>query len=154
MHIHDHQTGSNGDPRDSRSLHYMGPPKYESQYLQVLKSVGRVLEPYDSDKMITSYGFGANIAPPQKVISHCFPLTFDESSADVPGIDGVIDVYRSTLKRVQLYGPTVWRTVFVFFLVLSEFAWVLEFVFWKECPCFGFCCGSCCFLSLFVCLSF
>eukprot|EP01084_Bolivina_argentea_P064280 117261_1 len=29
-------TGSNGDPRDSKSLHYMGPPNYESQYMSVI----------------------------------------------------------------------------------------------------------------------
>ena len=49
-------TGSNGDPHDQKSLHYMGAPNYESQYMKVIKSVGRVLESYDADGDIGAYG--------------------------------------------------------------------------------------------------
>ena len=90
----------------------MGPPKYSSDYLDVIRSVGRVLEPYDTDKMITTYGFGANINPHgQKRISHCFPLSFNDDNPDLAGIDGVIEAYQAALVRVQLYGPTVWMVL-------------------------------------------
>lgn len=35
-------------------------------------------------------------------ISHCFPLTFDDSNIEVAGIDGVLDVYQSSLDRITL----------------------------------------------------
>lgn len=45
-----------GDPSNPKSLHYMGAPHYESAYMKVIKSVGRVLEPYDADGAIAAYG--------------------------------------------------------------------------------------------------
>lgn len=44
-------TGSNGDPRDSRSLHYLHPGGALTLYEQAISGVGRVLELYDSDKV-------------------------------------------------------------------------------------------------------
>ena len=85
-------TGSNGNPNDSKSLHYMGPPYYESQYMKVIKSVGRVLAPYDVSGNIDAYGFGANLTPQSthKSISHCFPITYPSTNAQVDGIEGII----------------------------------------------------------------
>jgi len=104
-------TGSNGDPRDAASLHYTGPPKYESPYMRAIRSVGRVVEAYDSDGQIAAYGFGANINPwGAKQISHCFNLTLTEQN-EVPGIEGVLQTYSSTLQRVQLYGPTYFNEI-------------------------------------------
>jgi len=104
-------TGSNGDPRDSKSLHYVGPPKYESPYMRALRSVGRVIEPYDSDGMIAAYGFGANINPfGAKNISHCFNLTLTNQN-EVPGIEGVLQQYTQSLNKIQLYGPTYFHEI-------------------------------------------
>merc|ERR1712228_220980 len=99
-------TGSNGDPRDSKSLHFMGAPLYESAYMKVIKSVGRVLEPYDADGAIAAYGFGANLNPYGKQISHCFNLTLQPNEEEVNGIDGLIEAYKHCISKVQLYGPT------------------------------------------------
>eukprot|EP00484_Ammonia_sp_Unknown_P019032 CAMPEP_0197029822 /NCGR_PEP_ID=MMETSP1384-20130603/9187_1 /TAXON_ID=29189 /ORGANISM="Ammonia sp." /LENGTH=636 /DNA_ID=CAMNT_0042459059 /DNA_START=16 /DNA_END=1922 /DNA_ORIENTATION=- len=104
-------TGSNGDPRDEKSLHYMGPPYYESQYMKVIKSVGRVLEPYDADGQIAAYGFGANLNPYGKQISHCFNVTLDPDKEEVDGIDGLVEAYKTCLTRVQLYGPTYFAEI-------------------------------------------
>jgi len=106
-------TGSNGDPRDSKSLHFMGAPRYESAYMRVLKSVGRVLAPYDADGAIGAYGFGANLNPHGngKRISHCFNLTLRPDAEEVDGLNGLIDAYSKCLKRVQLYGPTYFHEV-------------------------------------------
>eukprot|EP01083_Nonionella_stella_P084779 234765_1 len=104
-------TGSNGDPRSKKSLHYMGPPHYESQYMKVIKSVGRVLEPYDADGAIGAYGFGANLNPMGKNISHCFNLTLRPDGEEVDGIDGVCEAYKNCLNKVQLYGPTYFSEI-------------------------------------------
>ena len=42
-------TGSNGDPSHSRSLHYKG-NMANNEYLNAIKSVGNILQYYDSDK--------------------------------------------------------------------------------------------------------
>jgi len=104
-------TGSNGDPRDAKSLHYMGPPANESQYMKVIKSVGRVLEPYDADGAIAAYGFGANLNPYGKQVSHCFNVTLDPNEEEVDGIDGLVTAYKNCLSRVQLYGPTYFSEI-------------------------------------------
>ena len=49
-------TLSNGAVNDPRSLHYPDPKR--NQYLQVIQSVGNILQYYNSSKMINLYGFG------------------------------------------------------------------------------------------------
>ena len=84
-------TLSNGDPKHPSSLHFFDPNKNE--YLQVIKTVGNILQYYDSDKHITALGFGARIPPNDKVASHCFALNGDIFSPDVDGLDGVVEAY-------------------------------------------------------------
>lgn len=48
-------TGSNGDYTKPDSLHYLGG---YNQYEHAIKSVGAILENYDSDKSFPVYGFG------------------------------------------------------------------------------------------------
>ena len=99
-------TGSNGDPQERSSLHYCGAPDFESQYMKVIGSVGRVLAPYDADGDIHAYGFGANLQPMGKQVSHCFNLSLDANRAEVDGIEGLQRAYAKCLEQVQLYGPT------------------------------------------------
>eukprot|EP01084_Bolivina_argentea_P026186 48639_1 len=104
-------TGSNGDPNDAKSLHYMGPPQFESEYMKVIKSVGSVLAPYDAEGHIHAYGFGANLNPiGNKQISHCFNLTLTDEN-EVKGINGVLETYKKSLAKIQLYGPTYFNEI-------------------------------------------
>jgi len=95
-------TGSNGDPRDSRSLHYMDPHR-PNQYVQALMSVGDILLPYDTDKQVPAFGFGAKL--PDGQVSHFFHLNF-QPNPFVPGVQGVLDAYGNALRSVALAGPT------------------------------------------------
>ena len=97
-------TLSNGDPRERESLHYFDMKRNE--YLNAIKSVGNILQYYDSDKQIPVFGFGATVPPSVNRASHCFALNGDIFDPEVDGIDGVIQAYQSTLKNVNLYGPT------------------------------------------------
>uniref|UniRef100_A0A8B9CEG5 Copine 4 n=1 Tax=Anser brachyrhynchus TaxID=132585 RepID=A0A8B9CEG5_9AVES len=81
-------TASNGDPRNSCSLHYIHPYQ-PNEYLKALVAVGEICQDYDSDKMFPAFGFGARIPPEYKV-----------------GIQGVVEAYQSCLPKLQLYGPT------------------------------------------------
>lgn len=97
-------TLSNGNPADKDSLHYLDLSKNE--YLQAIRSVGEVLQYYDSDKQIPCLGFGACIPPAQNRASHCFALNGDIFDPECDGLEGVLEAYKSAIKTVNLYGPT------------------------------------------------
>uniref|UniRef100_A0A7N6ARQ9 C2 domain-containing protein n=1 Tax=Anabas testudineus TaxID=64144 RepID=A0A7N6ARQ9_ANATE len=97
-------TGSNGDPRSPRSLHYINPQGY-NEYLAAIWAVGSVIQDYDSDKMFPAFGFGAQI-PPTWQVSHEFPINFNPSNPFCAGIEGVVYAYQQCLPQVKLYGPT------------------------------------------------
>ncbi|XP_075392866.1 copine-7 [Tenrec ecaudatus] len=97
-------TASNGDPRNSCSLHYINPYQ-PNEYLRALVAVGEVCQDYDSDKRFSALGFGARI-PPKFQVSHDFAINFNPEDDECEGIQGVVESYQSCLPKVQLYGPT------------------------------------------------
>ncbi|XP_058610409.1 copine-4 isoform X1 [Onychostoma macrolepis] len=97
-------TASNGDPRNSCSLHYIHPYQ-PNEYLKALIAVGEICQDYDSDKMFPAFGFGAQI-PPDFKVSHDFAVNFDEDNPECAGIQGVVEAYQNCLPKIQLYGPT------------------------------------------------
>uniref|UniRef100_A0A8C6VS15 Copine IVb n=1 Tax=Nothobranchius furzeri TaxID=105023 RepID=A0A8C6VS15_NOTFU len=97
-------TASNGDPRNSCSLHYIHPYQ-PNEYLKALVAVGEICQDYDSDKMFPAFGFGALI-PPDFKVSHDFAVNFDEENPECAGIQGVVEAYQNCLPKIQLYGPT------------------------------------------------
>uniref|UniRef100_A0A9J7Z0M6 Copine IVa n=1 Tax=Cyprinus carpio carpio TaxID=630221 RepID=A0A9J7Z0M6_CYPCA len=95
-------TASNGDPRNSCSLHYIHPYQ-PNEYLKALVAVGEICQDYDSDKMFPAFGFGARIPPDFKSIpSNSSRSTF----LNFAGIQGVVEAYQNCLPKIQLYGPT------------------------------------------------
>eukprot|EP00177_Eucheuma_denticulatum_P001144 GFKZ01002065.1.p1 GENE.GFKZ01002065.1~~GFKZ01002065.1.p1 ORF type:complete len:647 (-),score=81.99 GFKZ01002065.1:1458-3398(-) len=108
-------TSSNGDPMRPGTRHYNPPVRTASmppnEYEAAMRAVGNMLASYSSDSRIPAYGFGANL-PPQFSVSHCFPVTEQEfGDPFCSGVDGLVNAYRSTLNRVQLYGPTIFSEV-------------------------------------------
>ncbi|CAJ1061231.1 copine-4 isoform X1 [Xyrichtys novacula] len=97
-------TASNGDPRNSCSLHYIHPFQ-PNEYLKALVAVGEICQDYDSDKMFPAFGFGAQIPPDYKV-SHDFAVNFNEDNPECAGIQGVVEAYQACLPKLKLYGPT------------------------------------------------
>uniref|UniRef100_A0A8C6LY18 Copine-3 n=1 Tax=Nothobranchius furzeri TaxID=105023 RepID=A0A8C6LY18_NOTFU len=97
-------TGSNGDPKSPRSLHYINPQGY-NEYLAAIWAVGNVIQDYDSDKMFPAFGFGAQI-PPTWQVSHEFPINFNPANPFCAGVEGVVLAYQQCLPQVKLYGPT------------------------------------------------
>lgn len=96
-------TLSNGDPKSPESLHTRN--LKNNQYYQALKSVGDILQYYDTDKQFPLFGFGAKLQHAQAA-SHCFALNGNIFDPECDGIDGVLDAYEKALKNVSLYGPT------------------------------------------------
>ncbi|ETE69166.1 Copine-7, partial [Ophiophagus hannah] len=97
-------TASNGDPRNSCSLHYINPYQ-PNEYLKALVAVGEICQDYDSDKKFSALGFGARI-PPNYEVSHDFAINFSAEDDECEGIQGVVESYQSCLPKIQLYGPT------------------------------------------------
>uniref|UniRef100_A0A8C5IR79 Copine 7 n=1 Tax=Junco hyemalis TaxID=40217 RepID=A0A8C5IR79_JUNHY len=97
-------TASNGDPRNSCSLHYINPYQ-PNEYLKALVAVGEICQDYDSDKKFSALGFGARI-PPKYEVSHDFAINFNPDNDECEGIQGVVESYQSCLPKIQLYGPT------------------------------------------------
>ena len=100
-------TASNGPPHSIHSLHYMG-DSHKNQYLSAIRSVGAILEQYDTDKQFPVYGFGARSVMHglQFEKSHCFALNGDIFNPEVNGIHGVTTVYQNAINKVELSGPT------------------------------------------------
>ncbi|KAK8813222.1 hypothetical protein WA158_002814 [Blastocystis sp. Blastoise] len=102
-------TGSNGDPRSASSLHYISRDGQLNSYEKAILSVGNVLEFYDKDKMFPVFGFGGTPANGQGRVSHCFPLNGNMSNPDVYGINGILDIYKRSIKTTGLSGPTLFE---------------------------------------------
>uniref|UniRef100_A0A8C1MS65 Copine IVa n=1 Tax=Cyprinus carpio TaxID=7962 RepID=A0A8C1MS65_CYPCA len=98
-------TASNGDPRNSCSLHYIHPYQ-PNEYLKALVAVGEICQDYDSDKMFPAFGFGARIPPDFKVTSLTFIVMGVSTFLNFAGIQGVVEAYQNCLPKIQLYGPT------------------------------------------------
>uniref|UniRef100_A0A8C5B107 Copine VII n=1 Tax=Gadus morhua TaxID=8049 RepID=A0A8C5B107_GADMO len=94
-------TASNGDPRNSCSLHYINPYQ-PNEYLKALIAVGEICQDYDSDKRFSALGFGARI-PPNYEVSHDFAINFNPEDDEC---EGVVEAYQNCLPKIQLYGPT------------------------------------------------
>jgi E3 ubiquitin-protein ligase RGLG len=76
-------TSLNCDPRQMTSLHYIGA---NNPYERVIRNVGKILEPYDSDNLIPVYGFGG-VPPGASGVSQCFPLNGNSSNPEVKGLE-------------------------------------------------------------------
>jgi len=98
-------TASNGNPATPTSLHFREPSgSVLNQYQQAILNVGNILMPYDYDGQVPAYGFGGKL--PNGETSHCFALTGNPELPEVPGINGVMDVYKNSFTWVGLHGPT------------------------------------------------
>ena len=110
-------TGSNGNPSDPRSLHYIG--AQDNEYLEALKSVGSVLAPYDSDGNIPVFGFGAKLPPNYDTAFHCFNLN-GQPNPEVQGVEGMIAAYKQTLSIARLSGPTLFSEILQYTSSLTQ----------------------------------
>eukprot|EP00559_Dactyliosolen_fragilissimus_P005395 CAMPEP_0184867048 /NCGR_PEP_ID=MMETSP0580-20130426/24871_1 /TAXON_ID=1118495 /ORGANISM="Dactyliosolen fragilissimus" /LENGTH=597 /DNA_ID=CAMNT_0027367059 /DNA_START=14 /DNA_END=1807 /DNA_ORIENTATION=+ len=94
-------TGSNGDPRDPGTLHYRHPDGTKNDYEKAICAIGGILQKYDSNKTFPVWGFGAKYGG---VVRHCFQCG---NSAEVEGVDGIIQAYRQTFQSgLIMSGPT------------------------------------------------
>lgn len=97
-------TLSNGAPNSPDSLHYFDMAK--NQYLQVIQSVGGILQYYNTDKHINLFGFGGGVPPYGQRAAHCFAMNGNCFDPRVGGLEEAMAHYKHCLSNVNLYGPT------------------------------------------------
>ena len=94
-------TGSNGNPRQPGTLHYLSPDGAKNDYEKAISSVLRVLSKYDTDQMYPVLGFGAKY---DGVVRHAFQCG---DAPKVHGIDGVLKAYRQVFQSgLIMSSPT------------------------------------------------
>lgn len=90
-----------------------------------MAAVGQILLEYDSDKMIPAYLYGAKI---NGQTHHCFPLNFNATNPEVPGIPGLLAAYQNAISQVKLYGPSELKEKItmkiIIFNLYSTFEWI------------------------------
>ena len=94
-------TGSNGNPNDPRSLHFIGGQE-PNQYERAIYACGNIMAYYDYDQLFPCYGFGAKINNQPTPI---FNLNF-QPNQNIHLIQNVIEEYHKALTMVRLWGPT------------------------------------------------
>uniref|UniRef100_A0A3P8NCL2 Copine VII n=1 Tax=Astatotilapia calliptera TaxID=8154 RepID=A0A3P8NCL2_ASTCA len=92
-------TASNGDPRNSCSLHYINPYQ-PNEYLKALIAVGEICQDYDR------FPFTLSPLVPHSQVSHDFAINFNPEDDECEEIQGVVEAYQNCLPKIQLYGPT------------------------------------------------
>ena len=95
--------------------------------MQAIRAVGDILQYYDSDKEIPTYGFGANVIKGTNSASHCFALNGDIFAPECNGIDGVLAAYEKAIRTVNLYGPTNFADIIASINGRSEAAEVSQY---------------------------
>eukprot|EP00002_Diphylleia_rotans_P021696 TRINITY_DN422_c0_g1_i5.p1 TRINITY_DN422_c0_g1~~TRINITY_DN422_c0_g1_i5.p1 ORF type:complete len:530 (-),score=103.06 TRINITY_DN422_c0_g1_i5:324-1913(-) len=117
-------TGSNGEPNQTSSLHYLRPDTMNG-YQVGIHSIGNIVSYYDSDKKFPVFGFGG-IFYGTSSVSHCYAMNGNPSNPEVAGIDGVLDLYARTVATVNLYGPTNFASVIDYCCKMAEAAKLAE----------------------------
>ncbi len=106
-------SGSNGNPKLPNSLHYVNlhDDTFKNTYQLCIEAVGRIVIEYDTDKRVPVNGFGGKVKDPitgvYSPVSDCFPFSKEEAV----GVEGIMDLYKKTMKNVMLSGPTNLATV-------------------------------------------
>ena len=95
-------TGSNassGRRTYGKNMHTIDPSN-PNPYMRVMDLMGRVLEPFDDDKLIPVYGFGDKTTSDRSV--------FNVNKNDQPfqGMQAAIEGYKAVVPTLTLSGPT------------------------------------------------
>ena len=97
-------SNSNGPSNSPSSFHYIDPSGSKLNLYQVcIKSIGNIIQCYNSSHQFAGFGFGALI-PPDFKISHCFPLNNNPASPFCENVEDLLNHYKKTIENVKLSG--------------------------------------------------
>ena len=101
-------TGSNGDPRDQGSLHYIA-PGMPNDYERAIFSCGNIVAYYDYDQLFPVFGFGAEL-PGEQRASMCFNINMQDNP-NIYTIQGVLAEYQKIVMNITFSGPTLFGPI-------------------------------------------
>ena len=84
---------------DGKSLHYTS-KKQNNPYQKVISIISNILEPFDNDNLIPTFGFGDATTTNKSV----FP--FKKDGSPCCGFREVLQYYNQVTELVRLSGPT------------------------------------------------
>lgn len=98
-------TETNGDPRESNSLHYLNPTG-KNKYEQAIMGAGEVLQNYDTDGQIPAYGYGFK-APNFGIndVSFCCPINGNFDAPHFQGFQAILPAYRNLVSNMVSCSP-------------------------------------------------
>ena len=98
-----------GGPSQEGTAHFLYPvsASQKNDYEKAIIAVGRILEKFDSDGMIPTWGFGAKYG---STVGNSFQIGNDK---EVCGVQGVLDAYRAVFNTqlTMMSTPTAITTV-------------------------------------------
>ena len=97
-------TASNGDPQKPSSYHYIN-GHFPNCYENAITNCCSIVSCYDEDQKFPVYGFGGIPPNNSNEVSHCFNINF-ENNPDIDGLENIIPIYKKSLEKVILSGPT------------------------------------------------
>ncbi len=104
-------TGSNGDPRDTGTLHSIVDNK-QNDYECVILSCGNIVAYYDYDQLFPVFGFGAIINDSGiNEANMCFAINFNEQNPFIYTIPNILQVYKECLMKITFSGPTYFSPI-------------------------------------------
>lgn len=102
-------TGSNGDPRQPGTLHYLHQDGQLNDYEKAMTSILSILQKYDHDKKFPVLGFGAKF---DGEVRHAFTCG---AAPEAIGVEGVRNAYRQVFDSgLVMSRPTVFNEVIEF----------------------------------------
>ena len=102
-------TGSNRDPDDPLSLHYISSSGL-NDYQKAILSVGEILEKYNHNQLIPCYGFGAKY-PGDSMARHLIPLTQNISQPCFKSFPDLFKGYKDIINNILFSGPTYFAPI-------------------------------------------
>ncbi|KAF2361527.1 De-etiolated protein 1 Det1 [Trinorchestia longiramus] len=96
-------TTSNGDMKDQSSLHYIKQGT-ENEYMTAIRSIGEIVQDYDSDGLFPALGFGGKLSDGR--LSHGFYMNGSKNNPNCQGVTGLLQAYYNAVNSITLHNIT------------------------------------------------
>lgn len=96
-------TSSNGDPKNSSSLHHIKAGT-DNEYMTAIKAIAEIIQDYDSDGEFPALGFGGKLADGR--LSHGFYMNGSSSNPNCKGLSGLLQAYYNAVNSITPHHPT------------------------------------------------
>ncbi|XP_018022776.1 copine-8 [Hyalella azteca] len=96
-------TTSNGDVKDSSSLHFIK-QGVENEYMTAIRAIAEIVQDYDSDGYFPALGFGGKLSDGR--LSHGFYMNGHKTNPNCQGVTGLLQAYYNAVNSITLHNIT------------------------------------------------